>query len=52
MVQRDRNGVELFNHRNMHKFTLDDNPFYDDITNESRYHSSIDVLRQLMGYSK
>lgn len=39
MVQRDRSGVELFNHRNIAKFRWDiDNPFMNDITNEMNYH--------------
>lgn len=49
MVQRDRNGMELFNHRNLQKFTAGENRVYDDITNEHRYHQSIGILRQLLG---
>jgi Mannosyltransferase putative len=49
MVQRDRTGLELFNHRNMQKFTLGNNPEYQDITNERRYHDSIILLKQLLG---
>lgn len=49
MVQRDRNGDELFNHRNLQKLTLGGNPFYHDITNEARYHQSIDALRGIVG---
>lgn len=48
MVQRDRNGRELFNHRNMEKFTLGDNPFYHDIQNEEIYHKHIEDLRKLV----
>lgn len=48
MVQRDRDGAELFNHRNLQKLTLGSNPFYADITNESRYHEGVEELRQLM----
>lgn len=48
MVQRDRNGTELFNHRNMEKFTLGDNPFYRDIQNEEIYHKHIEDLRKLV----
>lgn len=49
MVQRDRNGLELFNHRNMEKFSASNpNPFYDDITNETRYHQHIQDLRRLL----
>lgn len=48
MVQRDRNGSELFNHRNMEKFTTGDNPFYRDIKNEEIYHKHIEDLRKLV----
>ena len=48
MVQRDRNGNELFNHRNMEKFSLGINPVYHDITNELRYHQHIEDLRRLV----
>ncbi len=48
MVQRDRNGAELFNHRNMEKFTLGNNPFYNDIQNEELYHKHIEDLRKLV----
>lgn len=49
MVQRDRNGLELFNHRNMEKFSVSKlNPFYNDIVNESRYHQHIEDLRRLL----
>lgn len=48
MVQRDRNGTELFNHRNMEKFTLGNNPFYNDIQNEEIYHKHIEDLRKLV----
>jgi len=48
MVQRDRNGNELFNHRNMEKFSLGANPVYHDITNELRYHKHIEDLRRLV----
>jgi alpha 1,2-mannosyltransferase len=48
MVQRNRTGHEYFNHRNMHKFTLVDNPFYSDIQNEEIYHQHIDDLRKLL----
>lgn len=48
MVQRDRSGHELFNHRNMDRFTLGDNVRNDDITNEDRYHAYIDQLKARM----
>jgi Mannosyltransferase putative len=39
MVQRDRRGKPLFNHRTLNKFALDrDNVFNDDVINEERYH--------------
>jgi len=45
MVQRDRAGKELFNHRNIHKFRWHgDNPFNEDVTNELTYHM---ILRHL-----
>jgi Mannosyltransferase putative len=49
MVQRDRQGRELFNHRNMHKFSLGDNPYYEDIVNEDIYHEHIAQLRAKIG---
>ena len=48
MVQRDRIGNELFNHRNMEKLSLGKNPIYQDITNELRYHQHIEDLRRLI----
>jgi len=47
MVQRDRLGAELWNHRNMEKFTLHHNTVYHDIANELRYHQHIQDLRSL-----
>ena len=39
MVQRDRNGDELFNHRNITKWSWkNENPYNEDIKNESTYH--------------
>lgn len=39
MVQRDRNGKELFNHRNLHKWKWkEENPFNADVENEMTYH--------------
>lgn len=49
MVQRDREGRELFNHRNMQKLRLGSNPVYHDITNEKHYHSHIEALAKRMG---
>lgn len=48
MVHRDRNGLELFNHRNMQKMQLTNNPFYADITNEAFYHDHIKELNKLI----
>ena len=45
MVHRDRDGFELFNHRNMQKMQLANNPFYADITNETFYHKHIEKLK-------
>jgi hypothetical protein len=46
MVQRDREGRALFNHRNLDKFREDsDNVFNADITNEAIYHEHIARLR-------
>lgn len=45
MVQRDRDGNELFNHRNMSKFKLDGNPFMTDIQNEKYYHEHLNKLK-------
>lgn len=48
MVQRDRSGKELFNHRNMDKFVLGENIFNDDIINEDHYHNHIQKLRTIL----
>lgn len=46
MVQRDRNGNELFNHRNINKFSLtQNNPMNQDVINELNYHM---VLRHVI----
>lgn len=45
MVQRARDGSELFNHRNLAKFKIDDNTFMSDIQNESYYHDHINSLK-------
>lgn len=45
MVQRDRNGAELFNHRSIGKFRWQgENVFNQDVTNEMTYHM---ILRHL-----
>jgi alpha 1,2-mannosyltransferase len=47
MVQRDREGRALFNHRNLDKFReAGDNVFNADITNEAIYHEHIARLRE------
>lgn len=46
MVQRDREGQELFNHRNLTKWTWKDNPFHADVTNEHIYHMIINHIKQ------
>lgn len=53
MVQRDRDGAPLFNHRNIDKFTTQgENPFNADITNEAIYHNHIARLRSLLAERK
>ena len=53
MVQRDRSGNELFNHRNIHKFTwTKDNPYNADVTNEQHYHMIIQHLMVKYGVIK
>jgi hypothetical protein len=50
MVQRDRNGAELFNHRNISKFSWhEDNPFNEDVQNESNYHMIVNHLKAKYG---
>lgn len=50
MVQRDRNGAELFNHRNIHKFQWHgENPFNEDIQNEQNYHMILNHLKAKYG---
>ena len=47
MVQRDREGRALFNHRNLDKFTLSGpNPHNSDIENEAIYHDHLARLKQ------
>lgn len=50
MVQRDRNGKELFNHRNINKIQLDNNVFNNDILNEDYYHDHINILQGILTY--
>lgn len=46
MVQRDRIGNELFNHRNITKFSLSgENPINKDVSNELNYHM---ILRHII----
>lgn len=50
MVQRDRNGAELFNHRNINKFQWHgENPFNEDIQNEQHYHMVLNHLKVKYG---
>ena len=46
MVQRDRTGQELFNHRNINKINLQNNVYNWDITNEQLYHNHIRILQE------
>lgn len=48
MVHRDRDGQELFNHRNMHKLSLTNNVHNNDITNEWHYHQHVESLKKLL----
>ncbi len=49
MVQRDRDGRELFNHMNINKFKLTNNVFNIDIQNEYFYHDHINTLKTILG---
>jgi len=50
MVQRDRKGIELFNHRNIMKFKwIGENTFNEDVTNEMTYHMIIRHLKTKYG---
>jgi alpha 1,2-mannosyltransferase len=49
MVQRDRDGLALFVHRNLDKFSLaGDNPFNADVPNEAVHHEHLRRLRALV----
>lgn len=48
MVQRDRNGNELFNHRNIDKMSINNNVFNTDILNEKYYHAHISNLYNIL----
>ena len=48
MVQRDRDGRALFNHRNLKKFRIGQNSFNADIENENFYHAHVERLRELL----
>ena len=52
MVQRDRVGCELFNHRNINKFKLSGNVYNNDITNEWHYHQHVKQLNTLLEVNK
>ena len=51
MVQRDRNGAPIFNHRNIFKLRLDrPNVVNNDILNEAIYHQHVaELARHLQG---
>ena len=50
MVQRDRSGAELFNHRNINKFAWKgENPYNSDVTNEPAYHMIMNHIRVKYG---
>jgi hypothetical protein len=52
MVQRDRQGRELFNHRNITKWKWkEENPFNDDVQNESDYHMIMRHIKAKYGVS-
>ena len=48
MVQRARDGSELFNHRNINKIRLQNNVFNYDIQNEVYYHHHIKDLQEIL----
>ena len=53
MVQRDRQGHELFNHRTMAKFKLNStNDWQTDIQNEAWYHSHLQQLESLWKHAR
>ena len=49
MVQRDRDGTELFNHMNINKLKLTNNVSNLDIQNDYIYHEHIRVLNNILG---
>jgi len=50
MVQRDRKGEELFNHRNIDKWKWrGENPFNTDVQNEFTYHAVMNHIRSKYG---
>lgn len=50
MVQRDRDGLPLFNHRTIGKFKLDgENVFNGDVPNEQLYHDHVAALKLRLG---
>lgn len=52
MVQRDRQGRELFNHRNINKWRWKgDNPYNADVINESNYHMIMRHIKTKYGVS-
>jgi alpha 1,2-mannosyltransferase len=51
MVQRDRKGKEIFNHRNINKINSNMNVFNSDITNEELYHAYAGNFKRIAGVS-
>ena len=50
MVQRDRQGNELFNHRNIDKWKWrEENPYNADVTNEMNYHAIMRHIKSKYG---
>jgi hypothetical protein len=50
MVQRDRKGDELFNHRNLNKWRWkEENPFNHDVQNEFSYHAIMRHIKSKYG---
>lgn len=53
MVQRDRKGQEMFNHRNLTKWSwTENNPYNDDVINEGNYHMIMNHIKYKYGVTK
>lgn len=48
MVQRDRSGAELFNHRNINKINTSMNVYNSDVQNEHIYHEHVADLKKML----